>query len=169
VKLDGVRVPASALMGVEGQGWAPLQRTIDLATAALAAEQVGGAEMCLEMSVEYAKVRKQFGRFIGSFQAIKHMCSDMLLAVESARSASHYANALAAERSTALGEAAAWAKVYCSTAYFHCASQNIQIHGGIGFTWEHDAHLYFKRAKSSESLFGDPAYHRERVARFMEL
>ncbi len=169
VKLDGLRVPAAALMGNEGEGFAPLSRTIDLATAALTAEQVGGAEMCLDLSVDYGNVRQQFGRFIGSFQAIKHKCADMLLQVESARSASFYANALAAEGSDSLGEAASWAKAYCSDAYFHCAAECLQIHGGIGFTWEHETHLYFKRAKSSETLFGDSTYHRERSAKFMGL
>ena len=169
VTLNDVCVPASALMGDEGKGWAPLCRTIDLATTALAAEQVGGAEMCLDMSVEYAKVRKQFGRAIGSFQAVKHKCADMLVRVESARSAAFYASAIAAEGTEELAEAASSAKAYCSDAYFHCAAENIQIHGGIGFTWEHAAHLYLKRAKSSETLLGSPSFHRERVAELMEL
>jgi alkylation response protein AidB-like acyl-CoA dehydrogenase len=117
------------------------------------------------MAVEYAKVRVQFGRAIGSFQAVKHRCADMLLCTESARSASYYAGWAAATGAPDRAEAAALAKAYCSEAFFFCAAENIQIHGGIGFTWEHDAHLYFKRARASEALFGDPAYHRERVAR----
>ena len=134
---------------------------LDLAAVALAAEQVGGAQKVLDMAVEYAKVRVQFGRPIGSFQAIKHKCADMLLEVESAKSAAYYAGWAAAEDNEELPVVASLAKSYCSEAYFHCAAENIQIHGGIGFTWEHPAHLYFKRAKSSELLFGDPTYHRE--------
>jgi len=121
------------------------------------------------MSVEYAKVRKQFGRPIGSFQAIKHKCADMLTLIESARSAAFYASALAAQGEEDLSEAASSAKAFCSDAFFHCAAENIQIHGGIGFTWEHPAHLYFKRAKASEVLFGDPPFHRERVAQRLGL
>lgn len=169
IALQDVRLPSAALMGEEGNAVSSLHRILDLAATALSAEQVGGAEACLEMSVEYAKVRSQFGRPIGSFQAIKHKCADMLLRVESARSAAFYASALAAEGSDMLAEAASSAKAYCSDAYFHCAAENIQIHGGIGFTWEHAAHVYFKRAKSSETLLGAPQYHRERVAQLMEM
>jgi alkylation response protein AidB-like acyl-CoA dehydrogenase len=152
------------LVGAEGSGWTTLSKTLDLAAVALAAEQVGGAQKVLEMSVEYAKVRVQFGRPIGSFQAIKHKCADMLLEVESAKSAAYYAGWAAAEDSDELPVVASLAKAYCSDAYFHAAAENIQIHGGIGFTWEHPAHLYFKRAKSSELLLGDPSYHRELLA-----
>jgi alkylation response protein AidB-like acyl-CoA dehydrogenase len=152
------------LIGADGGASAGLTRTLDLAAVALAAEQVGGAQRCLDMSVEYAKERVQFGRPIGSFQAIKHKCADMLLEVESAKSAAYYAGWAAAESSDELPVVASLAKAYCSDAYFHAAAENIQIHGGIGFTWEHDAHLYFKRAKSSELLLGDPTYHRELLA-----
>ncbi|MCU0269344.1 MAG: acyl-CoA/acyl-ACP dehydrogenase [Acidimicrobiales bacterium] len=152
------------LVGEEGAGWDVLSTVLDLAAVALAAEQVGGAQKCLDMSVEYAKVRVQFGRPIGSFQAIKHKCADMLLEVESAKSAAYYAGWCAAEMNDELPAVASLAKAYCSEAYFHAAAENIQIHGGIGFTWEHPAHLYFKRAKSSELLFGDPTYHRELLA-----
>jgi alkylation response protein AidB-like acyl-CoA dehydrogenase len=164
IVLDAVRVPASAGVGGPGNGWAPLRKTLDLAAAALAAEQVGGAEACLEMAVEYAKVRRQFGRPIGSFQAIKHLCAGMLVKVEAARSAAYYAAAVAEAGTDDLRTAASLAKSYCSEAFFHCASENIQVHGGIGFTWEHDAHLFFKRAKSSESLLGDSVHHREVLA-----
>jgi alkylation response protein AidB-like acyl-CoA dehydrogenase len=172
VRLDGVRVPAIARVGEPGNGERILDRTLDLAAIALAAEQVGGAERCLELSVEYAKVRTQFGRAIGSFQAVKHACADMLLAVESARSASYWAAFTAqspGQRDASLRLAASLARATASDAYFHCASQAIQIHGGIGFTWEHDAHLYFKRARSSAALLGDAALHRERVAMEMGL
>ena len=162
-RLECSGVPAR-LVGAEGQGWPVLVKALDLAAVALAAEQVGGAQKVLEMSVEYAKVRVQFGRPIGSFQAIKHKCADMLLEVESAKSAAYYAGWAAAEDNDELPVVASLAKAYCSDAYFHAAAENIQIHGGIGFTWEHDAHLYFKRAKSSEILFGDATYHRELLA-----
>ena len=148
----------------DGGGWDILERVLDLAAVGLAAEQVGGAQMCLDMAVDYAKVRVQFGRPIGSFQAIKHKCADMLLEVESAKSAAYYAGWAASEMNDELPSVASLAKAYCSEAYFHAAAENIQIHGGIGFTWEHPAHLYFKRAKSSELLFGDPTYHRELLA-----
>jgi alkylation response protein AidB-like acyl-CoA dehydrogenase len=152
------------LVGVEGGALAGLETTVQVAVAALAAEQVGGAQRVLNNAVEYAKVRVQFGRPIGSFQAIKHKCADMLLDVESAKSAAYYAAWAAQERNDELPIAASLAKSFCSEAYFHCAAENIQIHGGIGFTWEHHAHLYFKRAKSSELMLGDPAYHRELLA-----
>jgi alkylation response protein AidB-like acyl-CoA dehydrogenase len=162
-RLEFSGTPAK-LLGTEGEGWPVLSRVLDLAAVALAAEQVGGAQMCLDMSVDYAKVRVQFGRPIGSFQAIKHKCADMLLEVESAKSAAYYAGWAAAELNDELPTVASLAKAYCSDAYFHAAAENIQIHGGIGFTWEHDAHLYFKRAKSSQLLLGDPTYHRELLA-----
>jgi alkylation response protein AidB-like acyl-CoA dehydrogenase len=152
------------LIGEEGGAGPVLSKTLDLAAVALAAEQVGGAQRVLDMSVEYAKTRIQFGRPIGSFQAIKHKCADMLLEVESAKSAAYYAGWAAAEDNEELPVTACLAKAYCSEAYFHAAAENIQIHGGIGFTWEHDAHLYFKRAKSSELILGDPSYHRELLA-----
>jgi alkylation response protein AidB-like acyl-CoA dehydrogenase len=162
-KLEFAGVPAT-LVGTEGEGWKTLSTVLDLAAVALAAEQVGGAQKVLDMAVEYAKVRVQFGRPIGSFQAIKHKCADMLLEVESAKSAAYYGMWCASEMNDELPSVASLAKAYCSEAYFHATAENIQIHGGIGFTWEHPAHLYFKRAKSSELLFGDPSYHRELLA-----
>jgi alkylation response protein AidB-like acyl-CoA dehydrogenase len=162
-RLEFSGTPAT-LIGTDGGAEAGLSKTLDLAAVALAAEQVGGAQHVLDASVEYAKTRIQFGRPIGSFQAIKHKCADMLLEVESAKSAAYYAAWAAAEDSDELPVVASLAKSYCSEAYFHSAAENIQIHGGIGFTWEHPAHLYFKRAKSSELLLGDPSYHRELLA-----
>ncbi len=147
-----------------GRGWPILAKALDLAAVGLANEQVGGAQKVLEMSVQYAKDRIQFGRPIGSFQAIKHKCADMLLEVESAKSAAYYGSWCAAEDNEELPVVASLAKAYCSDAYFAAAAENIQIHGGIGFTWEHPAHLYFKRAKTTELLLGDPAYHRELLA-----
>jgi alkylation response protein AidB-like acyl-CoA dehydrogenase len=162
-RLEFGAVPAR-LVGAEGGGAAALSKVLDLAAVGLAAEQVGGAARVLEMAVEYAKTRVQFGRPIGSFQAIKHKCADMLVEVESSRSAAYYAAGAAAEDSDELPVVASLAKAFCSDAYFHAAAENIQIHGGIGFTWEHPAHLYFKRAKSSQLFFGDPTYHRELLA-----
>ena len=167
-KLEFNGTPAR-LIGTEGDGWKTLSTVLDLAAVALAAEQVGGAQKVLDMSVEYAKVRIQFGRPIGSFQAIKHKCADMLLEVESAKSAAYYGMWCASEMNDELPSVASLAKAYCSEAYFHSAAENIQIHGGIGFTWEHPAHLYFKRAKSSELLFGDPTYHRELLAQRIDI
>jgi alkylation response protein AidB-like acyl-CoA dehydrogenase len=169
IRLAGARVPASALLGEEGGAWPAIAETLDRAVVALAAEQVGGADRCLDMAVEYAKVRVQFGRPIGSFQAVKHKCADMLLRAESARSASYYAAWAAAAGAPERSTAAALAKVYCSEAYFFCAAENIQIHGGVGFTWEHDAHLYFKRARASGAMLGDAGHHRERVAQALSL
>jgi alkylation response protein AidB-like acyl-CoA dehydrogenase len=162
-RLDFSDVAARPL-GEPGAGWSALSKTLDQAAVGLSNEMVGGAQKVLEMAVDYAKVRVQFGRPIGSFQAIKHKCADMLLEVESAKSAAYYAAWAAAEDNEELPVVASLAKAYCSDAYFHAAAENIQIHGGIGFTWEHDAHLYFKRAKSSEILLGDATYHRELLA-----
>ncbi|MBW1885484.1 MAG: acyl-CoA dehydrogenase family protein [Deltaproteobacteria bacterium] len=154
----------------EGDQTQGLERALALTLTALAAEQVGGAQWCLETAVEYAKTRLQFGRPIGSFQAIKHKCADMLVEVEFAKSAAYNACWSAADCiETGDGwddflEAAHLDKAFCSEAYYHAAAENIQIHGGMGFTWEHPAHLYFKRAKASELLLGDASHHREALA-----
>ncbi|HEY1222118.1 MAG TPA: acyl-CoA dehydrogenase family protein [Acidimicrobiales bacterium] len=158
-----------ALVGTQGEALGGLTTMLQVAESALAAEQVGGAQRVLSNAVEYAKNRVQFGRPIGSFQAIKHKCADMLLDVESAKSAAYYAAWASQELNDELPIAASLAKSFCSEAYFHCAAENIQIHGGIGFTWEHHAHLYFKRAKSSELFLGDPAYHRELLAQRLDI
>jgi alkylation response protein AidB-like acyl-CoA dehydrogenase len=152
------------LVGEPGAARAVLDRTLDVAAIALAAEQLGGAQRALDMAVAYAKVRQQFGRPIGSFQAIKHRCADLLLEVESLRSAVGYAAAAVAAGSTEVAVLAPLLKAYASEVYSHVAGENIQIHGGIGFTWEHDAHLYLKRAKASELFLGDASYHRDRLA-----
>ena len=162
-KLEFAGVKAAPL-GAAGQGWSALSKTLDQAAVCLSNEMAGGAQFVLDMSVEYAKVRVQFGRPIGSFQAIKHKCADMLLEVESAKSAAYYSAWAAGEDNEELPVVASLSKAYCSDAYFHATAENIQIHGGIGFTWEHPAHLYFKRAKSSEILLGDATYHRELLA-----
>ncbi len=162
-KIEFNNTPAK-LLGEEGAGTAALQKTLEQAACLLSAEMVGGAQACLDASTTYAKERYQFGRPIGSFQAIKHKCANMLMEVEMARSAAYYAGWAAAEDPEELSLAASLAKAYCSDAFFHAAAENIQIHGGIGFTWEHDAHLYFRRAKSDEIYLGDATYHRELVA-----
>jgi len=164
-KLAHIELAATPARRVSsGDQTAALERVLALTCAALAAEQVGGAQMCLEMATEYAKTRLQFGRPIGSYQAIKHKCADMLVAVEFAKSAAYAACFAAANDEQDFQELAALAKSTCSEAYFHAAADNIQIHGGMGFTWEHPAHLYFKRAKASDLLFGDAAHHREVLA-----
>ena len=162
--IDFTDVPAEVL-GAAGKGWGILERALDLAAVGLAAEQVGVAQAALDMAVEYAKVRIQFGRAIGSFQAIKHKCADVLVDVESARSAAYYALGVASQRTEELPAAASLAKAFCSDASVFATHENIQIHGGIGFTWELAAHLYYKRAKSMELYLGDPIYHRERLIR----
>jgi alkylation response protein AidB-like acyl-CoA dehydrogenase len=169
--LDPTRAQASvtfdAALGTPlttgGAGAAAVTAGLDVALVVLAAEQVGGAAAGLDLAVEYARLRHQFSRPIGSFQAIKHKLADLLLLVEMGRSAVD--RALAAEHDPArLAEAAAVAKIWCSDAYTTVATENVQIHGGIGFTWEHDAHLYFRRARADEQLLGDATVHRERLA-----
>ena len=151
------------LIGAEGEGAQLLNQVLDVACVALAAEQAGGARRCLEMSAEYARTRFQFGRAIGTFQAIKHKCADMLARVELAEAAAREAARLADEAAAEFPVAAATAHICCSQAYMFAAAENIQVHGGIGFTWEHPAHLYFRRAKASELLFGGPAVYHERL------
>jgi alkylation response protein AidB-like acyl-CoA dehydrogenase len=162
-RLEFGAVPAR-LVGTDGGAGPALAHTLDVAAIALAAEQLGGAQRALDMAVEYAKTRHQFGRAIGSFQAIKHRCADLLLEVESLRSAVGFAAAAVADGSPEVPAVASLIKAYASDTFFHVAGENIQIHGGIGFTWEHDAHLYFKRAAASQLFLGDAAYHRERLA-----
>jgi alkylation response protein AidB-like acyl-CoA dehydrogenase len=160
VELSG----APARLISSGDAKVGLERALTRTLGALAAEQLGGAQRVLEMATDYAKTRLQFGRPIGSYQAIKHKCADMLVDVELARSAAY--NVAFADESDVEGTsmAASMAKSFCSEAYYHAADENIQIHGGMGFTWEHSAHLYYKRARASEALFGSPVAHRERVA-----
>jgi alkylation response protein AidB-like acyl-CoA dehydrogenase len=167
--LHDARVPASALLGAEDAGETLLSRALDLAAIALAAEQTGGAQRCLDLAVAYAKERVQFGRPIGSFQAIKHKCADLMVQVETARSAAYLAGCAAAEAHDDLPRTASLAKAWCSEAYFRCAADALQIHGGVGFTWEYDVHLHLKRARSMEAWLGTPAWHRERVARAIGL
>jgi alkylation response protein AidB-like acyl-CoA dehydrogenase len=169
VRFDSVELGSDAVMGAPDKAWPPLKRALEWATAALCAEMVGGVQKVLETSTEYAKTRHQFGKPIGIYQAVSHKIADMLVLSESGRSATYYAawavEADAPDRSLA----ASMAKAYVSDAYRKVAGDGIQVHGGIGFTWEHDMHLYFKRAKSSEVTLGDAAYHRELVAQALDL
>ena len=146
-----------------------LERVLDRAAIALSAQMIGGAQRVLEMCVDFSKTRIQFGRPIGSFQAIQHRCADMLLLVESARSAVYAAACNAAENGRETGLLASIAKAYTNDAYSWIAGEGIQIHGGMGFTFEHDAHLYFKRAKADEVTFGDSNFHLDRIAGYIGL
>jgi alkylation response protein AidB-like acyl-CoA dehydrogenase len=160
-----LRDTRATALGTTSDATAAIDHALDLAAVALANEMVGGAQALFDSAVEYAKMRVQFGRTIGSFQAIKHKCADMLLDVESARSAAYCAASAAAEGDQEAPALANLAKAAASDTYVRTAAETIQIHGGIGFTWENDTHLWFKRAKSSEVLLGDPALHRERLMR----
>ena len=167
-ELEFEETPAQLLGNTDDDGVATLQRTLQLASVCVAAEQLGGAAHCLDASVEYAKMRTQFGRPIGSFQAIKHRCADMLVDVESARSAAYYAMAAVVDDTdVALGSSLAYA--HCSEVFSRAASAMVQIHGGVGYTWEHDTHLYLKRAKASEALLGGIGCHQDVVADSMNL
>jgi alkylation response protein AidB-like acyl-CoA dehydrogenase len=146
-----------------GRGAAAVTAALDVALIVLAAEQVGGAAACLEMAVDYAKTRAQFGRPIGSFQAVKHKLADLLVLVEMGRSAIDRALAVADDPAR-LAEAAAVAKTWCGDAFVTAATENVHVNGGTGFTWEHDAHLYVRRARADQALLGDPVVHRERLA-----
>jgi alkylation response protein AidB-like acyl-CoA dehydrogenase len=157
------------LLGAENAGFATWAWVRDRALVALAADAIGGAESVLDASVAYAKERIQFGKPIGVHQAIKHRCADMLIEVESSKSITHYAAWAVAEEIADAELSCAMAKAYTSDAYRHCSAENIQIHGGVGFTWEYDCHLFFKRAKAVEVTYGDATLHRERVASLMQL
>jgi len=169
ITFNRVSVAAEQILGEEGAAAEALQTALRRAQIALAAEQTGGAQAALDLTVAYAKERVQFGRIIGSFQAVKHRLADMMVEVESARSAAYYAACVADESSEELPEAAAIAKARCSDVFFKCAADMIQLHGGIGFTWEHQAHLYFKRARASTTLLGTPQHHREALASMIGL
>jgi alkylation response protein AidB-like acyl-CoA dehydrogenase len=169
VGFDDVEVPADAVVGEPGRGWATLRRGLDRALVTVAAELAGTAQRVLELSVDYAKVRRQFGRPIGTYQAVSHRCADMLVAVESAKSLVYHAAWALDNGVPEAPLAAAMAKAYASDAARTVASLGLQVHGGIGFTWEHDIHLYLRRAKWGEATLGDASHHRERVAQLLEL
>ncbi len=154
----------AALLGTAPGARAAIAAMLDRSAIALAAEALGGTGRVLDMSVEYAKIREQFGRPIGSFQAIKHKCASMLVDLESSRSAVYYALWAVSAGHPDAAVVAPLAKAYCVDTYLHAAGENIQIHGGIGFTWEHPAHLYLKRAKSSQLLLGSSDFHRQQLA-----
>jgi alkylation response protein AidB-like acyl-CoA dehydrogenase len=157
------------MVGAAGGAEPVIVKTLQAAAVALAAEQVGGIRRCLDIAVEYAKLRVQFSRPIGSFQAIKHMCADMYTLLETARSAALYAAWCVANDTTEVPMVASLAKAYCSEAYYQVAADSIQLHGGIGFTWEHECHLFFKRATASLQFLGSPQYHRELLAQGIKL
>ena len=169
VRFEGVRLDSGAVMGAPDKAWPQLKRALEWSTSALCAEMIGGVQKVLETSTEYAKTRQQFGKPIGIYQAVSHKLADMLVLSESGRSATYYAawtvDADAPDRALA----SSMAKAYVSDAYRKATGDGIQVHGGIGFTWEHDMHLYFKRAKSSEVTLGDATYHRELVAQALDL
>jgi alkylation response protein AidB-like acyl-CoA dehydrogenase len=154
--------PAEPLANPGGLG-----RALEIATTALVAEMVGGMQRTLDITVEYAKTRKQFGKPIGGFQAVQHMCADMYLETESARSAAYYAAWALQERAPDAAAAVATAKLYASDVARQVGNRGIQVHGGMGFTWENDLHLYYRRAKASETMLGDATFHRERLARLV--
>jgi alkylation response protein AidB-like acyl-CoA dehydrogenase len=167
ISLDGVRASTSDVIGRIDHGWAVVAPVLQRAAVAAAAEMLGCARRCMEMSVEYAKVRQQFGQPIGTFQAIKHACAEMLLEVENAYAATYYAAwAQDADVSDAALSASV-AKAYVNEASRKVCGSSIQVHGGIGFTWDYDLHLYFKRAKHLEPLYGDADFHREQSLRLL--
>jgi alkylation response protein AidB-like acyl-CoA dehydrogenase len=166
VRLDNV---AGALLGEIHQGWAPLSKVIARATVALAAEMCGGAQQVLDMTVAYAKMRVAFGKPIGSYQGVKHQAADMLVALENAKSLTYYAAWAVDQGLHEAPLAVSMAKAAASDMSRKIAGTGIQLHGGIGMTWEHDLQLYFKRAKACEVAFGDAAWHRERVAQLLRL
>ena len=164
VRFKSLALAPGAILGEPGEAGPALATALARAQAALAAEQLGGAEAALEIATEHAKTRIQFDRPIGSFQAVKHRLADMMVATEAARSAAYYAACAVDELPEEFEEAAAVAGSWCSETFTGCAADMIQLLGGVGFTWEHVAHLYFKRARASSTLLGSPAWHRERIA-----
>jgi len=160
VRLDNT--PAEKLGDASG-----MERATDVATAALVAEMVGGMQRILDMTVEYAKTRKQYGKPIGAFQAVQHQCADMYLETESSRSAAYYAAWALDHDPAQAATAVSIAKMYASDACRTVGNRGVQVHGGMGFTWENDLHLYYRRAKASETMLGDATFHRERIARLV--
>lgn len=160
---DNVRVPIENLIGAEGEAWPAIEATLYRAAVGASAQMLGAARKSLEMSVDYAKVRKQFGQFIGQFQAVKHKLAEMLVLVENAHAATYYAAWALDANAPDQAMAASVAKSFVNEAARTVCGEAVQVHGGIGFTWEYDLHLYFKRAKFYEPLYGDTSDHRERV------
>jgi alkylation response protein AidB-like acyl-CoA dehydrogenase len=169
VVFDNVAVPKGNVLGEVDKGWPVIKQVLEEATVAECAWMSGGARWVIETALEYAKTRVQFGRPIGSFQAIQHKFADMAVEVEGCTSLTYYAAWTIMENDPSRTMATSMAKAWCSDSYKHLTFEGVQIHGGIGFTWDHDMHLYFKRAKSSEVTFGDATYHREKVARLLNM
>ncbi len=165
VNLENVSVDASQILAEGAAAESAVKASLQTGALLACADMIGGMQWVLETTVEYAQARQQFNKPIGSFQAVQHRCADMLLMTESARSATYYAAWALSENDPAGAQALNIAKAYCSDVARQVGNSGIQIHGGIGFTWEHDLHLFYKRAKASEFLFGDHIYHRERLAR----
>ena len=169
INLDKVRISKDSILGEIGGGWTILEKIRTYGALGVSAEQVGGAQRCLDMTCNFVLEREQFGRQIGSFQSVKHRLADMMVLVESARSAAYYASCITGSNLKELEETVSIAKSYCSEAFFKCAADAIQLHGGVGFTWEYDTHLFFKRAKSSEIYFGDPSFHKNKISNILGL
>jgi alkylation response protein AidB-like acyl-CoA dehydrogenase len=165
VTFENVMAAPEAMLASGHHAIEALDRALNIATVAISAEMVGGMQRLLEITVEYAKTRKQFGKPIGSFQAVQHQCADMLLYTENSRSAAYYAAYAITEGTPDASAAVSVAKSYASEAYRECGNHAIQVHGGMGFLWENDCHLFYRRAKASELAFGDALYHRERIAK----
>lgn len=164
VEFDDVVVPEAEALAFNTRTQEALESATDVAIVALCAEMLGGMQWTLENTVEYAKTRQQFGKPIGIYQAVQHQCADMFLMTESARSATYYAAWAVSENDPSAKLAVSIAKAYCSDAARETGNRGVQLHGGIGFTWEHNLQLYYKRTKASEIMFGDANYHREEVA-----
>jgi len=169
VVFNNVTVPSKNILGEPDKGWPIVQKVLQEATVAECAWMAGGARWVLETTLDYAKERIQFGVPIGSFQAIQHKCADMAVEVEGATSLVYYAAWAVSENDPGATMAAHVAKAWCSDIYKHCSFEGVQIHGGIGFTWDHDLHLYLKRAKAAEVAYGDANYHREKVAQLLNM
>jgi len=167
VAFEGVTVAEADVFGADGDASGVLRGALEVGCVALCAEMVGGMQWVLDTTVEYAKTRQQFGRAIGSFQAVQHQCADMLVWTESSRSAAYYAAWALDSGAADAGTAVSVAKVYASDACREVGNRGVQVQGGMGFTWENDTHLFYRRAKASEIAFGDATYHRERIARLV--
>jgi alkylation response protein AidB-like acyl-CoA dehydrogenase len=167
VTFENVMAAPSAMLASGQHASKALDRALDIGAVAISAEMVGGMQRLLEITVEYAKTRKQFGKPIGAFQAVQHQCADMLIYTESSRSAAYFAAYSISEGTPDAVATVSVAKSYASDAYRECGNRAIQVHGGMGFTWENDCHLFYRRAKASELAFGDALYHRERIAKLI--
>ena len=167
VSFSKVNVPAGNLLARGMKARVAVEVALEVACVGLTAEMVGGMQRLLDTTVEYAKTRKQFGKPIGTFQAVQHQCADMLFLLEGARSSVYYAAWALSENEPGARAAVSVAKAYASEGYRDAGNKSIQVQGGMGFTWENDAHLFYRRAKASEIAFGDATFHRERLAQIL--